>query len=91
MNRKNVKDPETNRINSDDETSSAIDTSVATYYDLSNHLRHAVSRGYPKSARKSHKQTVHNLELSQMFLADKENVESPYRRKKDWLCKMLIY
>lgn len=94
MNRKHSHAKESKDRNGDqNRPSSAIgldDKSVATYYDLSNHLRHAVSRGYPKASRQSHKQSVHNLQVSKMFLAEKENVDSPYRRQKDWLSKFFF-
>lgn len=98
INRKHIhnQDAVSNETSKSDETSPGNRVSdnnnsdaVATYYDLSNHLRYAVGRGYPWATRTSHKQDVHNLDVSKSFLADKDNVDSPYRRKKDWL-SMLI-
>jgi len=60
------------------------------YYDLSNHLRHCVSHGYPVLIRKSFKESVHNADVSKEYLADPRNLESPYRRKKDWLGKLMM-
>jgi hypothetical protein len=58
---------------------------------LSNHLRHCVSHGYPVLIRKSYKESVHNADVSKEYLADPRNLESPYRRKKDWLGKFMIH
>lgn len=74
-------------IDGEENNNEGLSDSVATYYDLSNHLRYTVSRGYPKTVRTSHKEDVHNLELTKMFFSDKDNLDSPYRRKKDWLSK----
>ena len=76
------------KIEKPKEDEEELSDSVATYYDLSNHLRHAISRGYPSASHTSQKQDVHNLELSREFFTDKNNVDSPHRRKKDWLCKL---
>ena len=66
--------------------------SVSDYYDLGNHLRHIVCHGYPTVIKQSHKETVHNNELSKEYLADwKQNVESPWRRRKDWIGKRLCF
>lgn len=86
LNRKHMEIPQPSE-EAQENTNELIDNeSVSTYYDLSNHLRYVISRGYPILARTSHKQDIHNWNLNKEFLADfKENVESPYRRKKDWL------
>lgn len=63
----------------------ALDTQFSVYYDIGNHLRHAVCHGWPTVVKKSSKEEVHNAELSKEFLSDPKNVESPWRRKKDWL------
>jgi hypothetical protein len=60
------------------------------YYDLGNHLRHCVSHGFPVLIRKSFKESVHNADVNKEYLADPHNTESPYRRKKDWLGKLMI-
>ena len=66
-------------------------SSIMEYYDLSNFLRHSVSHGYPVVVEKSSKEEVHNADVSRQYLSDLKNIESPHRRRKDWLGKLLFY
>ena len=54
---------------------------LSEYYDLGNHLRHAISHGYPTVHVKSHNVEVHNAQLSKEYLSLwEENVmSSPWR------------
>lgn len=61
--------------------------SIRDYYDLGNHLRYVIGHGYPLPNLTSQKEYVHNANVSKEYLSDWSNVESPYRRKKDWLSK----
>jgi hypothetical protein len=55
------------------------------YNELGNILRHTVSHGIPITFNTGLKEEVHNNEVSKLYLSDPSNIESPYRRKKDWL------
>lgn len=66
------------------------DLLVSTYYDLGNTLRHAIGHGYPTVYKTGHKETVHNQDVNKNFLSDWKDVESPHRRKKDWLSNYLF-
>ena len=74
------------------EENTSIDTTAGgtDYYDLGNHLRHVIAHGYPQRAGKSWSKWVHNADLSKEFLSDVKNVDSPYRRHKDWLGNWLF-
>ena len=64
-----------------------------SYYDLGNYLRHAVCHGYPSMIKTTLKEDVHSGDVNKQHLSDLKNIESPYRRKKDWLgnLKRLIF
>lgn len=60
---------------------------IQQYYDLGNHLRFAICHGYPEAIKKnqSSNEKVHNELVSKEYLSDIKNIESPFRRKRDWL------
>jgi hypothetical protein len=91
MEKKSIKDDPCSVRNDDGKDESS--ESVCDYYDLGNHLRHVISHGYPDASliKSSFKESVHNESVSQQYLSDWSNVESPYRRKKDWLSKYEFY
>jgi hypothetical protein len=57
------------------------------YNELGNLLRHAVQRGQTTVYDMGHIKEWHNEEVSKLYLSDKKNIDSPYRRKTDWLSK----
>jgi hypothetical protein len=63
---------------------------LSDYYDLGNHLRHAIAHGYPTVHEKSHNGRVYNEDVSKQFLDEavwSENVQTPWRKRKDWIGK----
>jgi hypothetical protein len=58
------------------------------YDDLGNLLRHSVQRGKTIVYDMGHVKEVHNDEVSRLYLSDQKNIDSPYRRKTDWLSKL---
>jgi hypothetical protein len=63
-----------------------MEKKLSDYYDLGNHLRHAISHGYPSVYKVSHKEDVHNNDVSKEYLSEWDlNVKSPWRRRKDWI------
>jgi hypothetical protein len=61
------------------------DESIKGYYDLSNVTRHSICRGLSFPTTTSTKETDYNKQISEEYFADSHNLDSPYRRKKDWL------
>jgi hypothetical protein len=59
------------------------------YYELGAYLRHSFCHGNPKTIRKSTTSLAHNSTQSKDFFSDRENFDSPYRRKKDWLSRII--
>ena len=57
------------------------------YYDIGNYIRHTVCHGYPTVYRKSTKELDYNEDINKNYLSDIKNIDSRYRRKKDWLGK----
>ena len=69
-----------------------MEKKLSDYYDLGNHLRHAISHGYPSVYKVSHKEDVHNNSVSKEYLSEWDlNVKSPWRRRKDWIGRFLIF
>jgi hypothetical protein len=68
-----------------------MEKKLSDYYDLGNHLRHAISHGYPTVYKVSHKEDVHNNDVSKEYLSEWDlNVKTPWRRRKDWIGNFLI-
>lgn len=62
---------------------------VDEYYDLGNHLRHAIGHGYPTVYQTGHRESVHNGDVNKKHMENwKKNVITPHRRKTDWLSKL---
>ena len=71
--------------------STAVDK-YRDYNDLGHLLRHTVAHGNPTVYHTGLKEEVHNDEVSKLYLSDQKNIDSPYRRKTDWLSKhFLVY
>ena len=51
----------------------------------SNYLRHSICHGYPSINNLTTNKMSYNDLVSKEHLSDASNIESPFRRKKDWL------
>lgn len=67
------------------------DSKHKDYNELGHLLRHTVSHGNPITYRSGLKEEVHNGDVSKIYFADEKNLDSPYRRKTDWLGNSIIY
>lgn len=57
------------------------------YYDLGNYLRHSICHGYPLIDSTTTTKSSYTEMVSKEHLSDASNIQSPYRRHKDWLGK----
>ena len=83
------KNDKTDDVPNLDKAGLIMEQKLSDYYDLGNHLRHAISHGFPTVLKKSHTVEVHNENVSKEFLGEwEENVKGfPWRRRKDWIGK----
>lgn len=65
------------------------DVVINEYYDLGNHLRHAIGHGYPTVYKTGHRESIHNEDVNKKHMENwNKNVITPHRRKTDWLSKL---
>ncbi len=59
------------------------------YLDLGNYLRHAICHGFPIMGLRSTTSYDFNPNINKEYLSDKMNIDSKYRKRKDYHGKFL--